>query len=201
MSSGVSSLTPSGRRQVPALRPLRCCPKGGRRTPPQPPDGWAPQGLAAWSQKLGERLRPTASTRHEPVQPQGVAGQSPQRGPLESAAQPHGGLSRQRPASSHASLQGLGLSGLGTHSPPLHWPSGVHMPPHAQSCVHLPPREGIPCPVAGAPPDTLLAALSWEWDASQGFLRCGPQRGSSQGGDTIGLLPGEPHSWVSTVGQ
>ena len=64
-----------------------------------------------------------------------------------------------------------------------------------------PPREGVPCPVAGAPPDTLLAALSWEWDASQGFLQCGPQGGSSQGGDTIGLLPGEPGSQVSAVGQ
>ncbi|CAM9537805.1 unnamed protein product [Rangifer tarandus platyrhynchus] len=118
MSSGVSSRTPSGRHQVPALRPLHAAQKvvGG---PPQPPDGRAPQGLAAWSQKLGERLRPAASTRHEPAQPQGMAGQSPQQGPLESRAQPHGGLGRQHPASSHASLQGLGLSGLGTHSPPL----------------------------------------------------------------------------------
>lgn len=183
----------------PAAPPL--LPKRWRKDTPQPPDGRAPQGLAAWSQKLGERLRPAASTRHEPVQPQGMTGQSPQQGPLESGAQPHGGLGRQRPASSHASMQGLGLSGLGTHSPPCHWPSGVHVPPRAQCCVHLPPREGVPFSVAGAPTDTLLAALSWEWDASQGFLQCGPQGGSSQGGDTIVLLPGEPRSRVSAVGQ
>ena len=83
MSSGVSSPIPSERRQVPVLRPLHCCRQGGGRTPPQLPDGQAPQDLAAWSQKLGERLRPTVPTRHEPVQPQGAAAQARGKAPSE----------------------------------------------------------------------------------------------------------------------